>query len=95
MRTAAWPALLQLSECLVGVGDSFGVDVASGSPVGDLLPVGPGEYPLDREHLGGLQSCLDARAEGTSAAAAMSVTETWSKPCARNSARPTRTAPTP
>jgi len=46
-------ALPQLSECLVGVGDSFGVDVSGGSPVGDFLPVGPGEYPLDREYLGG------------------------------------------
>ena len=52
---------LQLSECLAGVGDSLGVDVAGRSPVGDFLPVSPGEYPLDREHLGGLQSCLDAR----------------------------------
>ena len=56
--------LSQLSECLVGVGGSLGMDVASGSPVGDFLPVGPGEYPLDREYLGGLQSCLDAWAEG-------------------------------
>src|SRR6476660_8219210 len=55
---------LQLSECLAGVGDSLGVDVAGRSPVGDFLPVSPGEYPLDREHLGGPQSCLDARAQG-------------------------------
>jgi len=38
-------ALPRLSECLVGVGDSLGADVAGGSPVGDFLPVGPGEYP--------------------------------------------------
>jgi hypothetical protein len=37
MRTAAWPALLQLSECLVGVGDSFGVDVASGARGGSAV----------------------------------------------------------
>src|SRR4249920_2010188 len=57
-------ALPQLSECLVGVGDSLGADVAGGSPVGDFLPVGPGEHPLDREYLGGPQSCLNAWAEG-------------------------------
>src|SRR2546429_5984106 len=62
--SAAEVALSQLSECLVGVRDGLGVDVAGGSPVGDFLPVGPGEYPLDREYLGGPQSCLDARAEG-------------------------------
>src|SRR6266567_4708917 len=54
----------QLSERLVGVVDSLGVDVAGGSPVGDFLPVGPGEYPLDRDYLGGPQPRLDALAEG-------------------------------
>jgi hypothetical protein len=53
-----------LNESLAGVGDSLGVDIAGRSPVGDFLPVSPGEYPLDREHLGGSQSCLDAGAEG-------------------------------
>jgi hypothetical protein len=53
-----------LSEGLAGVGDGLGVDIAGRSPVGDLLPVGPGEHPLYSEHLGGLQPALDARAEG-------------------------------
>ena len=44
---------LQLSECLLGVGDSLGVNIAGRSPIGDFLPVSPGEYPLDREYLGG------------------------------------------
>ena len=43
-----------MSERLVGVGDSLGVDIAGRSPADDFLPVSPGEYPLDREHLGGL-----------------------------------------
>lgn len=44
---------LQLVECLVGIGYGLGVDVVGAATVGDLLPVGPGEYPLDHEYLGG------------------------------------------
>jgi hypothetical protein len=54
----------QLSVRLVGVGDGLGLDIAGGSPAGDLLPVSPGEHPLDGEHLGGLQPRSDAWAEG-------------------------------
>lgn len=54
----------QLVECLVGVGYGLGMGVVGGSTVGDLLPVGPGEHPLDREYLGGSQACLDAFTEG-------------------------------
>ncbi|MFF3897683.1 hypothetical protein ACFYY3_31910 [Streptomyces sp. NPDC001812] len=54
----------QSAECLVGVGHGLGVNVVGGSTVGDLLPVGPGEHPLDRECLGGQQACLDAFTEG-------------------------------
>ena len=57
-------ARLQLSVCLPGVGDSLGLDIAGGSAAGDLLPVSPGEYPLDGEHLGGLQPRFNAWAEG-------------------------------
>jgi 2-polyprenyl-6-methoxyphenol hydroxylase-like FAD-dependent oxidoreductase len=53
-----------LSEGQIGVGDSLGVDIASRAPAGDFVPVSPAEYPLDREHLGGQQSRLDAWAEG-------------------------------
>src|SRR6185437_10777196 len=53
----------KLSECVIGVSDSFEMDVCGGSSVGDFLPVRPREYPLDREHLGCAQSGLDAGAE--------------------------------
>jgi len=64
LRATPWRSPQQ-GECLVGVGDGLGVNVAGGSPVGDFLPVGPREYPLDREYLGGSQPGLDAQAEGT------------------------------
>jgi hypothetical protein len=59
-----------LGERQVGVGDRLGVDGAGSAAVGDLLPVGPGEYPLARQHLGRPQSGLDAVAEGARAGAA-------------------------
>jgi hypothetical protein len=69
-----------LSECLAGVGDSLGVDVAGRSPGGDFLPVSPGEYPLDREHLGGLQSCLDAGPRAPASASSSSSMYRVSRP---------------
>jgi hypothetical protein len=36
--------MAQLGEGLVGVGDRLGLDIVRGSTVGDLLPVGPGQY---------------------------------------------------
>ncbi len=55
--------LPQQGECQVRIGDRLGADVARGLPVGDLLPVGPGQDPLDRQHLGGPQPGREARAE--------------------------------
>jgi len=53
-----------VSECKVSVGNRLGVDLTGRSPSREFLPVSPGEYPLDREYLGGPQPCLDARTQG-------------------------------
>jgi len=54
---------LEKRECPVGVRDGLGIHVVGGLPGHEFLPGGPGEHPLDREHLCGLEPCRDIAAE--------------------------------
>jgi hypothetical protein len=55
---------LEQREGPVGVRDGFGIHVVGGLPGHELLPCGPAEHALDREHLCCLEPGRDITAEG-------------------------------